>query len=168
MSCPCKLPLELYPEAAEWGPLLWTILHAAAQRAGKPLTPVFAEDERRAWIVFFKLTGEIIPCHICKEHFRLYLKEYPVDGLKTMPLSQIGPWIQTWFWEVHEWVNMTLEKPSYPKDGLGGAYGNVDIRTYIKRLEAPLKRAITLSGNQYIKFYEWKSKLITMLSIWGI
>jgi hypothetical protein len=160
--------MELYPEAAEWGPLLWTILHGLAEKAGKPVSPMYAEDERRAWIILFKLTGDIIPCHICKEHFQIYLKEHPVDELRNLPLSLINDWIRTWFWEVHNWVNMTLQKPVFSKDQLSATYGSVNIRTYIKRLESPLKRAIMLSGNQFIKFTEWKGKVLMMLSIFGM
>jgi hypothetical protein len=168
MSCPCNLPMELYPEASEWGPLLWTVLHALAEKAGKPIHPMYAEDERRAWIVLFKLTGEIIPCHICKEHFQIYLKEHPVDQLKNISQTEIYNWITTWFWEVHEWVNMTLHKPAFPKTSLSSTYSSTNIRIYIKRLEDPLKRAIMLSGNQYIKFTEWKAKVLYMLSVFGI
>ena len=160
--------MELYPDAAEWGPLLWTILHALAEKAGKPISQIYAEDERRAWIQFFKLTGDIIPCHVCKEHFQIYLKEHPVDELKNIPQSAIRDWVVTWFWEVHNWVNMTLQKPTFPKDQLAATYGSTNIRTYIKRLESPLKRAIMLSGNQFIKFSEWKAKVLMMLSIFGL
>ena len=168
MPCPCNLPQELYPEASEWGPLLWTLLHGLAEKSGRPTSPMFAEDERRAWIHFFKETSEIIPCHICKEHFRLYLKEHPVDQLKNIPIQGIHEWIRSWFWEVHEWVNMTLEKPSFPKDQLKGAYANVNLRVILRQLEAPLKKAITLSGTQYIKFKEWKSRYLLLLSILGL
>ena len=160
--------MELYPEAAEWGPLLWTILHGLAEKAGKPISPIYSEDERRAWLQFFKLTGDIIPCHICKEHFQIYLREHPVDQLRNLPLTALNDWVRTWFWEVHNWVNMTLQKPVFSKDQLSATYSSVNIRTYIKRLEAPLKRAIMLSGNQFIKFTEWKGKLLMMLSIFGI
>lgn len=166
MSCPCNLPLHLYPDAAEWGPLLWTILHALGERAGKPVSPIYAEDERRAWIHFFKDTGDIIPCHVCKEHFQIYLKEHPVDELKNIQHSAINNWVRNWFWEVHEWVNMTLGKPSFPKEQLS-SYSRTDIRTYLKRLDDPLKRAIMLSGNQYIKFTQWKNRALTLLSIFG-
>lgn len=160
--------MELYPDAAEWGPLLWTILHSLAEKSGRPISPMYAEDERRAWLQIFKLTGEIIPCHICKEHFQIYLKEHPVDHLKDISQLELHEYVVTWFWEVHNWVNMTLQKPTFPKGSLASAYGSTNIRTYIKRLEAPLKRAIMLSGNQYIKYTEWKSKVLIMLSIFGM
>ena len=168
MSCPCNLPMELYPDAAEWGPLLWTILHSLAEKSGRPVSPMYAEDERRAWLQIFKLTGEIIPCHICKEHFQIYLKEHPVDHLKDISQADLHNYVTNWFWEVHNWVNMTLQKPTFPKESLASTYGSTNIRTYIKRLEAPLKRAIMLSGNQYIKYTEWKSKVLMMLSIFGM
>ena len=168
MPCPCNLPFELYPEAAEWGPLLWTILHSLAERAGRPVSPIYAEDERREWMIFFKMTADIIPCHVCKEHFRIYLQDHPVDVLRDLPFTSINSWITTWFWEVHEWVNMTLNKPSFPREQLSATYGNTNIRDYIKRLEAPLKRAIMLSGNQYIKYSEWKRKTLILLSIFGL
>jgi hypothetical protein len=63
---------------------------------------------------------------------------------------------------------MTLQKPVFSKDQLSATYGSVNIRTYIKRLESPLKRAIMLSGNQFIKFTEWKGKVLMMLSIFGM
>lgn len=168
MPCPCNLPQEIYPDSSEWGPLLWTLLHGLAEKAGAPTSPMFAEDERRAWIHFFKETSDIIPCHVCKEHFRLYLKEHPVDELKNIPIQSMREWIRDWFWEVHEWVNATLEKPSFPKEGLKEKYAAVNLRTVLKQFEPPMKRAILLSGNQYMKFKEWKSRYMVILSILGL
>lgn len=167
MPCPCNLPMELYPEASEWGPLLWTLLHGLAQKSGKGPFPMYAEDERRAWVQIFKLTADIIPCHICKEHFRLYLEEHPVDELKNLQLGALNDWITSWFWEVHEWVNMTLEKPSFPKEELEN-YNTVNLRAVLNALDAPMRRAITLSGNQFKKYSEWKSKYLMIMSILGL
>ena len=169
MPCPCNLPHEIYPEASEWGPLLWTLLHGLAEKSGRPTSPMFLEDERRAWLHFFKETSDIIPCHICKEHFRLYLKEHPIDELKHLQIESMHEWIRSWFWEVHEWVNSTLKKPPFPKDGLNAAYGgSLPLRTIIHRLDAPMRLAIILSGNQYKKFKEWKSRYLIILSILGL
>jgi hypothetical protein len=33
--CSCKIPIETYPENAEWGPLFWKILHGLAEKSGK-------------------------------------------------------------------------------------------------------------------------------------
>lgn len=168
MPCPCNLPLEIYPGSEEWGPLLWKLLHGLAERAGKIITPVYAEEERHHWSHFFKMTSDIIPCHVCKEHFQIYLKEHPVDSIKKMPTNQIRPYVRHWFWEVHEWVNMTLNKPSFPEANLEAAYANIALRTVLNALDVPMKRAIRLSGNQNKKYGDWKAKYLSMLAIYGL
>jgi hypothetical protein len=168
MPCACRVPFELYPESAEWGPILWRILHGLAERSGKPTSPMYAEDERRAWIHFFKETGEIIPCPMCKEHYKQYLEHNPVTNLKSIPISYLHDWVRDWFWELHEWVNETLKKPSFSKEELHATYDSIPLRTTLKMLEAPMKRAITLSGNNAKKFMEWKGRFNMILSILGI
>ena len=168
MPCPCRLPIEEYPEAAEWGPILWALLHGLADRSGRPVTPLYAEDERRAWLVFFKETGDIIPCHTCKEHFQTYLAQHPVAALKTLPHEEIHEWIRTWFWEVHEWVNGSLEKPSFPKESLTPTYRATPLREYIKRLDAPMGKAIRLSGTNMKKYSDWKRRFTMLLSLYGL
>jgi|UniRef100_A0A6C0K9L2 hypothetical protein len=168
MPCPCNLPLEIYPGSEEWGPLLWKLLHGLAERAGKILTPVYAEEERHHWTHFFKMTSDIIPCDVCKEHFRIYLREHPVDALKKMPTNQIRAYVRHWFWEVHEWVNMTLNKPSFPEEDLETAYAALSLRNILGALDIPMKRAIRLSGNNQKKYTDWRAKYLSMLSIYGL
>jgi hypothetical protein len=168
MPCPCNLPPEIYPDASEWGPLLWTILHGLAEHAGKLVTPIYAEEERHNWIAFFKLTSEIIPCHNCKEHFRIYLKEHPVDSLRRMPANQIRDYVRHWFWEVHDWVNMTLSKPTFQEADLEGTYAKVKLRSILTSLDVPMNRAIRLTGNNIKKYSEWKGKVGGLLGIYGL
>lgn len=167
MPCACRLPIEEYPDAAEWGPTLWRLLHGLAERSGRPITPLYAEDERRAWLQLFKQTADIIPCKTCKEHFQTYLEQHPVSPLKTLPLEGLREWIRTWFWEVHEWVNGSLEKPSFPKEGLEAAYRSVELRSLLKQLDIPMTTAIRLSGNNLKKYGEWKARYILLLSLYG-
>lgn len=168
MSCPCRVPFELYPDASEWGPLLWTCLHGLAERSGKVVTPMYQEDERRAWLALYKATAEIIPCPACKEHFQEYLKLHPTDELKQIPYARLHDWVRDWFWEVHNWVNMTLKKPVFDKDSLTARYKGISLRKALRDLENPMKRAIMLSGNNNKKFADWKSKFILILSILGV
>jgi hypothetical protein len=114
------------------------------------------------------MTSEIIPCHICKEHFRIYLKEHPVDAVKKMPTNQLRAYVRHWFWEVHEWVNMTLSKPSFPESDLEAAYASLPFRAVLNALDGPMNRAIRVSGNNNKKYSEWKGKYLSMLSIYGL
>ena len=168
MPCKCRLPIEEYPEASEWGPILWSLLHGLAEHAGRPVTPLYAEDERHNWLQFFRQTGEIIPCPTCKEHYIAYLKENPVDALKTMHPEEFREWIRTWFWDIHQWVNEQLEKPSFPKESLSPTYASLALRQRLRHLDAPLRKAITLSGQNAKKFQDWKSRYLMLLSIFGL
>ena len=58
MPCACQIPVPQYPDTADWGPILWRILHGLAERAGKASLPA---DEIREWQKFIKLTGEMLP-----------------------------------------------------------------------------------------------------------
>ena len=98
----------------------------------------------------------------------MYLKEHPVDELKHMNLQNIHDWIRRWFWELHEWVNDTLKKPSFPFENLTPAYGAVNLRITLKQFEMPMKKAIEISGYNNKKFIDWKSKYIRMLSLYGV
>ena len=168
MPCACRLPIEEYPDAQEWGPILWSLLHGLAERSGKPVTALYAEDERREWIRIFKQTGEIIPCKTCKEHYNTYLEQHPVDALKSIALADLHEWVRTWFWEIHEWVNGSLEKPSFPKGDLESTYKTTPLRAKLKQLDKPMTTAIHLSGNQMKKYTEWKTRYTMLLSILGI
>lgn len=167
MPCPCKLPPEIYPDTAEWGPLLWTLLHGLAERAGKLVSPMFVHDERMGWIQFMQSVQFIIPCPACREHFTEYIKLHPVaQDLKRLPQTQLPEYVRTWFWEVHEWVNESLKKPSFPKDQLTSTYGRVDLRKILLQFEAPMMRAIRLSGGQLVKYNDFKRYYLRLLSIY--
>ena len=168
MPCACKLPIEDYPDALEWGPILWTLLHGIAERAGRPVVPAYQEDERRNWIHFLKQTGEIIPCNTCKEHYQTYLRENPSDPLKTMQPTEFHEWVRHWFWEIHEWVNGSQEKPSFPYENLAATYASVDFRRTLRQLDVPMMKAIRISGINLRKYTEWKSRYLMMLSVFGL
>ena len=168
MPCSCRIPIETYPDATDWGPLLWAALHGAAERAGRPVAPLYAEDERRYWQTFFKLTGEIIPCATCKEHYKAYLQEHPPTPLATMAPSEFREWLRTWFWDLHEWVNQSLGKPSFPKANLTPTYGAADLRLGLRKLEQPMTKAINLSGVSIRRWIEWKNRYLALLSIFGV
>jgi hypothetical protein len=65
-------------------------------------------------------------------------------------------------------VDVTLGKPEFPKENLAAQYGSLNLRTVLKDLEAPMKRAIVLSGSNAKKFGDWRAKYIYLLSILGI
>ena len=168
MSCPCLLPEPNYPNTAAWGPLLWCILHGLAEHAGSSKIQLLLDDERRAWLHFFKETGDIIPCPTCKKHYMEYLANHPIIALKALPHSERRLWITTWYWELHNYVNASLGKPQFLQSDLTANYGSVNLHETLAKLEAPIKTAIKLTGTNLLKFIEWKRRLTILFTFVGV
>jgi hypothetical protein len=96
------------------------------------------------------------------------LEQHPVTAVKKMQSHELSPWIRHWFWEVHEWVNMTLSKPSFPEEELSARYAGMNLRPRLRGLDIPMNRAIRVSGNQLKKYGEWKAKYMMILSVLGL
>ena len=47
MPCGCIIPIPEYPASAEWGPIIWNILHGLAEKAQRAALPA---DELREWV----------------------------------------------------------------------------------------------------------------------
>ena len=67
MPCACQLPPEIYPDAAEWGPILWNILHGTAERVGTAIVKLYQNDERYDGLMRYFFIGiKTIPIYCNK------------------------------------------------------------------------------------------------------
>jgi hypothetical protein len=170
MPCACLLPPEIYPDASEWGPLLWSIIHGLAERVGSSVTDRYIPDERRTLEKLFKALEKTIPCPSCKEHYEVYLKEHPVEKpIKELPYgAPLKEYVKHWYWELHNWVNVSLSRPELPYEALTDLYKGVNIRQKLKALDNPMKRAINLRSGQLFAYMEFLKQVNTLLSLYGI
>ena len=169
MPCACQLPPEIYPDASEWGPILWSILHGMAEKVGSTPFPQFQGDERRALIRIFKSLVKVIPCPSCKEHYEVYLKEHPVDKMiLEIPYGDLNTYVKTWFWELHNWVNESLGRPLFPFADLALAYKYVALRQRMRQLDEPINKAIRLRAGQLLGYKEFVNQMTILFSILGI
>jgi hypothetical protein len=169
MPCACQLPPEVYPDATEWGPLFWQLLHGIAERVGTTPFPMYRADERRALPQIFKALAKTIPCPSCKDHYDSYLREHPVDApLKDLPYEGLQEYVRRWFWELHNWVNESYGKPVYAYEDLAATYGRVDLRKTLRTLDIPMQKAIRVRGGQLFGYKEFTKWCITLFSIFGI
>ena len=169
MPCACQLPPEIYPDASEWGPILWTILHGMAERAGSTPFPQYQNDERRALIKVMKTLEKVIPCPSCKEHYEVYLKEHPVDKtIMDISYANLNSYVKTWFWELHNWVNESLGRPQFPYEDLTPTYKSVNLRLQMKVLDTPMRKAIRIRAGQLLGYTEFIKQSLTLFSIWGL
>lgn len=90
-----------------WGPVLWSILHSLACRAGKGTSLIKCkEDELRELVWLFTHLESIVSCVECKKHIEEYRK--------ANSLPSVATGFEDWLWTFHEAVNQRLGKPPGP------------------------------------------------------
>lgn len=112
------------PNTAEWGPPLWRIFHALAERSGRSKNQLQQIDEARIWANFLVGLRRSIPCVLCRKHYSDYLQENPIEGV----LAKFGEERQTglrlWFYTFHNSVNARSNKIfEGTVENLPGIYG---------------------------------------------
>ena len=163
MSCACKKPQPDYPVADNWGPVLWTILHALAEKSGKSSFQSVREDEKRQWINLIQIMPKMIPCANCRDHAEMWNLLHPITAIKTIPDSEINEWLVNWVYTFHEDVNKRAGKPSFDKALLSQTYGKVSILAALNALKPFIEVAIRLSGLTLFPWQKW-SGYVRMLN----
>ena len=164
MPCACNKPQPDYPETDNWGPVLWAVLHALANRSGKVSTPLFRDDERRQWIKLINDLPKIIPCPNCREHAEVWILLNPSTAIKTLSDADLHEWLVNWVYNFHESVNARTGKPSFNKDLLPSVYGPVSIAGALARLKPFIETAIRLSGITLLPWTKWLGNVIMLNS----
>ena len=163
MPCACQIPVPSYPETADWGPILWKILHGLAEKAGQG---IIKSDEIREWQKFIKVTGEVLPCDICRGHYSTFLKANPSSQLANLSPTQVNTWVKSFFWNLHNNVNLSRSLPIYP-------YSELHVYTYdltdlLFQLTPIIKKAILLSGVPYMTWTSWVNSFKMLRSVLGV
>ena len=165
MPCACQIPVPQYPDTADWGPIVWTLLHGLAEKAGRAALPL---DEVREWQRLLKATGDMLPCDKCRVHFSAFMKANPATALNTLPYNQLRIWIRSWLFTLHNEINVTNQKESFPFDKLAESYGSVNFQDQFWRLEPIMKKAIQMSGVSLLKWTAWVHSFKMMKSILSV
>lgn len=175
MPCACQIPVPQYPETADWGPILWTILHGLAERAGSAAIPM---DEVREWPKLIQATGLMLPCDKCRAHFTEFSKTHPITAgvghsaltqFSNVPYSQIKTSVKTWFWELHNEINQDNNKPVFAYEDLTTIYSErINFQDLFWRLEPVIKKAIELSGVPLMKWMNWVKSFKMMRAILSV
>jgi hypothetical protein len=162
MGCACKKDIPDYPGTEEWGPLLWKILHSLAEKVGSKSF----DEERREWNRLLTLTTDILPCTVCKAHYKEVIKANPIAPVLKMTPTEARLFLRTWLWTLHNEINVGNGKPELPFDELPALYGETDIRDTYWRLEPVMKVAIIKSGVGYIAWQKWVASCKMLYSLY--
>jgi len=168
MPCACKQDLPDYPITDNWGPSLWKIMHALAERGGKVAAPSFREDEKRQWILLIEIMPKMIPCPNCRDHAQEWILKNPITAIKEIPFNEMHDWLTTWVYNFHENVNQRTGKPSFDKALLQQTYGNVNIVETFRAMKPFIERAIRLSGITLMPWQKWSNYLVMLRSVYGV
>jgi len=163
MPCKCRAPVIDYPDSVDWGPILWKMLHGLAD---KYATTNMYTDEVNLWKKLFPLTGDIIPCDICRAHYKEYIATHPVVSFFTMTKLDAAIAIQTWLWNLHNEINVENSKPIFPFQDLHVTYGNINLTDMFQQLDAVMKRALEANGVSFLKWKAWIVVYKTLTSMY--
>ena len=94
-----------YPSAFVefFGPCTWKAMHSVAfSYARDPFSPT--PQEHKAAVDFFGSMAELIPCHMCRKHYKDYIREHPIKADNRDELAK-------WVFDLHNDVNRRTNKP---------------------------------------------------------
>jgi hypothetical protein len=86
-----------------WGPIFWHTIHVTA--LSYPSNPTYAQ--KKAAKEYYESLTELIPCPICREHYKVHLQKLPLT-----PHLDRREDLFRWTVELHNEVNTMLGKPT--------------------------------------------------------
>jgi Erv1 / Alr family len=97
-----------------WGPPLWRLLHAFAEKLGRQTNVILISDEQRAWINFLKSVEIIIPCKKCKNHYILWRTKNRPENFASYPNYSLQARAREWVWGLHTEINQERKVENVP------------------------------------------------------
>lgn len=98
-----KIPTNISMPPSAWGPVFWNTIHIVT--LGYPASPSAADKDGAR--KFFESLKTVIPCPVCREHYKQHLADSPIEPA----LEDKGKLIH-WAWDLHNRVNDMLGKPT--------------------------------------------------------
>jgi hypothetical protein len=86
-----------------WGPSQWSMLHTVAFNMPEKLTGYHKNTFKQ----YINILGDILPCKYCRDSYKIFIKEIPVD--KYLETRQ---GVIYWTYQLHDRVNKKLHKGS--------------------------------------------------------
>lgn len=134
-----------------WGSHLWFILHLISFEY--PVNPT--EFDKRVYHDFYTSLKDVIPCEMCKKHYRDHITKYPLT-----PHLDNRDTLVKWVIQVHNFVNMSLGKPIYNIQQVMETYSKLK----------PISPFATINNQEIIKRYDtiMYNKLYILIGLMAI
>ena len=105
----------------EWGPIVWNIIHICCEHLGTNTNNILQEDEINAYKKFINQIQFILPCKICKIHYKKYL----VNHKKDIQYHELKQYAKEFFYNIHDSINKEKNSISIPFSSLELNYGTI-------------------------------------------
>ena len=128
-----------------WGPHLWYILHIISFEY--PLNPT--EYDKRIYHDFYTSLKDVIPCEMCRKHYRTHINKYPLT-----PHLDTRDTLVKWVIQVHNFVNASLGKPIFTIAQVMDIYSNLNPISPFATVDT-IAIAKKHEEKQYMKTYYW-------------
>ena len=93
-------------DTTKWGPSGWVYLHTLT--FNYPDNP--SKKTKQIYKRYFTMTGDILPCKYCRESYKEFIKELPLE-----PALESRDKLTKWFYDIHNKVNNKLKKQGLNK-----------------------------------------------------
>jgi hypothetical protein len=154
MPCPCRIKESPAPLTEEWGPVMWRILHALAEKSGSVNDKVNRAEEINNWPRLIKVMVQGLPCDDCRYHYSEWIKSSPF--ILPDNYTQINEYIKKWLFDLHNNINVRNGKAIFDYETLKESYENVPIKLTIDMLQKVIDRSIKSGA---VKLLSWGSTL---------
>ena len=143
----------------EWGPVVWKILHIVTEQLGKNTIPVMQKDEMTYYKAFQRKVYYILPCKICRQHYKDYYK-----NIKDVDYGKFKETSKTFFLNLHNDVNTRNSAKQFTFDDLNiyTQYSKNDLDIIMNEFTTLYRKYTNL---HYIAFDELKdfNRILTLL-----
>ena len=99
-----------------WGPLLWFTLHTLS--FNYPEKPNYVEKQQH--LLFFESLKSLLPCSICRNHYKDFLQKQPIS-----PYLDNKNSLKRWVLDCHNNVNKLSSKKIWTLKELDNYYNNI-------------------------------------------
>lgn len=95
------------PQLNEWGPCLWRILHALAERSNKIIAIRGCDEIQRCWVNIINALTKSLPCPMCRNHYKDYISRYRFDENFKFTGEERKNKIRDYFFKFHNFVRLS-------------------------------------------------------------
>lgn len=154
-----ELPIEFFgiPKNNEWGPVLWEMLHGAAEKLGQTSIKQLQDDQRREMILVLRYVETVMPCALCRNHYKEWRSKNPIDTFPT-EIQAFKEAVRNWLFLLHQEINDSHELARVMTIGdLEDRYGRVDIKVKANEFYTLIERAVRLKAITSEAFKQFKT-----------